>query len=91
MGGTTSLTASGALRSQLPKPGGKPSELRSGGMPSRAIWTCLESIPPTGGGSRSGFARCPQSTSSVEEASKVHACLSSGDAVWLADQDKGIV
>ena len=47
-----------------------------------------ELISPTGEGSRPGLARCPQVTGRREEAGKGYACLSSGDAVWLADQDQ---
>ena len=47
-----------------------------------------ESIPPIGRGTRPGFARCPQVIGRGEEAGKGDACLSGGEAVWLADQDQ---
>ena len=41
-----------------------------------------------GGGSTSGFARCPLVIGRGEEAGKGHSCLLGGAAVWASDQDK---
>ena len=56
--------------------------------PARGFGLIPESLPPAGEGSRPGLARCPQVIGRGEEAGKGYACLSSGDAVWLADQNQ---
>ena len=51
-----------------PKPGGKPSVPRSGGMPSEGIWTYFSINTPLGRRSSPGPARYPQAPVRREEA-----------------------
>ena len=75
MGGIISSTALGALMIQSPKPGGKPSVPRSGGMPSKEIWTSLNRYRPLVEGRDQDLLDALRSLAEEKRQARVtHAC-----------------